>query len=300
MKTQSGCQTINSEGCARCSKKILAWTVAGNTFLAGIKIIGGIYANSSGLLADGFQSLSCVATSIIVMASFAFSRRSFDERFPYGYAKLDYIVAFSAFSILIGLGAGIALSSVLGILRRDFAVPDIMVLPVALTSAFLTYVMYRYNYCAGTKLDSPAMIANGAHAGADLFSSAAVILGIVLSQFGPSFAFCDRVAALFVGIIIVKDSLVHWVANMHIMLDQIPDPGFAHSIGEHIMRVRPDYRAGTTKFKRIGKKFWVGLSLQCPPGATAHDVHLATIEMRQALAKDFPLIGEMDFFIESA
>lgn len=294
------CAPDHIETCEACSKKVLGWTVVGNAFLTGIKLAGGILANSSGLIADGMQSVSCVATSIIIMVSMGFSRRKEDERFPYGYVKLEFIVALCAFSILIGMGLFIALSNLLGILRHDFVRPDIMVLPVAIMSAFLTYMIYRYNFCAGSKLDSPGMIANGCHAGADLFSSGAVILGIILSQFGPKFMASDRVAALLVGMIIVKDSLGHWIGNLRIILDRSPDREFIRRVEKAMTQFRGEYDPQVVKFKRVGKKFWIGMGLRLPLNRTVRDIDAFMSRMRRVLTAQFPSISEVDFFVETA
>ncbi|MBF0594555.1 MAG: cation transporter [Candidatus Omnitrophica bacterium] len=292
------CPSTDINVCRACSNKILLWTVAGNVVMSGMKLAGGVFTNSSGLIADGLQSLSCVATSILIMISLVFSKRESDERFPYGYAKIEFIAAFTAFSVLIGLGIFIVLSNFLGIMRRDFVQPDIMALPVVLVSAFLTYMMYRYNFCAGTKLESPGMVANGCHAGADLFSSGAVIVAILVAQIGPSFAVCDKLAALVVGVIIIKDALGHWMSNLRIVLDQVPDPGFQRGIELMIRRDFSPYRMGGMKFKRVGKKFWLGIGLSVPASETVSANNEITGKIAAALIQAFPVIGEIDFYVE--
>ncbi|MBF0330802.1 MAG: cation transporter [Candidatus Omnitrophica bacterium] len=294
------CPSHDLQVCRVCSKKILGWTVLGNTFLAGIKIAGGVLTNSSGLLADGFQSISCVATSILIMVSLVFSQRSSDERFPYGYAKIEFIAALSAFSILIGIGLFVVMSNLLGIMRRDFIQPDIMALPVVLVSTLLTYMIYRYNFCAGTKLDSPGMVANGCHAGADLFSSGAVIVAIIVAQFGPSFAVFDKIAALIVGVIIIKDSLGHWKGNLQIILDQVSGPEFQRSITQVIAATAPEYRMVHLKYRRVGKSFWVGVGLLCPVKGTVSQNAEHMEQFRAALVAARPEISAVDFFIETA
>lgn len=300
MTEKAMCSAKGLEYCEACSKKILGWTVAANVFLAAIKLTSGVLANSSGLFADGLQSLSCIATSIFIMVSLALSRRKYDEKFPYGYAKLEFIVAFLAFSILIGLGFFIALSGLLGILRREFVQPDIMALPVAVISIFLAYMIYRYNFCAGAKLDSPGMIANGCHAGADLYSSGAVILALIISQLGPEYAVCDKIAAMLVGIIIIKDALHHWVENLQGILDYVPDPEFRRRIEKVITTACSGCRPGAVKFRRIGKKFWVGIGLSWQIKGSVREADALMDEMRFALTKEIPAIGEIDFFMEPA
>lgn len=298
MIEQPMCTSTSLKACRICSRRVMGLTVAGNVLMTGMKLAGGAFTNSSGLVADGLQSLSCVATSILIMISLAFSQRASDERFPYGYAKIEFIAALSAFSVLIGLGAYIVLSNFLGIMRRDFVQPDIMALPIVVVSAFLTYMMYRYNFCAGTRLESPGMVANACHAGADLFSSAAVIVAIMVAQIGPAFAVGDKIAALIVGVIIIKDALGHWMSNLKVVLDRVPDPGFQRRIEQVINRDFSPYRMSSMKFKRVGKKFWLGISLHCPLAETVASSNTAMNRMRDVLGRTLPEIGDIDFFIE--
>ncbi|MBF0217208.1 MAG: cation diffusion facilitator family transporter [Candidatus Omnitrophica bacterium] len=290
---------IDKEHCLACSKKILLWTVVGNVFLAAIKLLGGIYASSSALMADGLQSISCVATSIIIMVTFAFSRRGKNEKFPFGYSKLEFIVALAAFSVLIGMGLFISLTNLIAILRRDFTRPDIIALPVAAASAFLTYMIYRYNFCAGTKLDSPGMIANGCHAGADLFSSGAVMFGIVLAQFGTSLLACDKIAAFLVGVVIVKDSLSHWVGNLEVLLDRTPREGITADIRKILMRDFKPAQFGDIRYKRVGKDLWVGISVKVPETGTVREALLSMDGMKARLAATLPAINEVELFIDA-
>jgi len=299
MTEKSGRLIIDKDQCQACSKKVLVWTLVGNSFLVVLKLVSGVMSGSSGMIADGIQSISCVVTSIMVMVTLSWSSRERDARFPYGYEKLEILTTFVAFSVLIGIGVFIVLSGVLAILRRDFVQPDIMVLPVAGIALFATFMIQRHNFCAGEKLQSSAMIANGCHAGADVLSSGAVIGGIVLSQFGPDFAVCDKIAALIVGIVIVKDSLKHWMTSLRGMIDQIPSAGFGQDIEGWICRHYPGYRPADIKFKKTGKKFWVGISLRCSLPATVGEAVVEMRKMNESLLMHFPLIHEIDFFIDT-
>ncbi|MBF0386914.1 MAG: cation transporter [Candidatus Omnitrophica bacterium] len=298
MSEQPMCPSEDLGVCRSCSKKILMWTVAGNVVMSGLKLAGGVFTNSSGLIADGLQSLSCVATSILIMISLVFSGRQSDERFPFGYAKAEFIAALSAFSVLIGLGLYIVLSNLLAIFRREFVQPDIMALPIVVVSAFLTYMMYRYNFCAGTRLDSPGLVANGCHAGADLFSSGAVIVAILVAQIGPAFAICDKFAALIVGAIIVKDALGHWTSNLQAVLDQVPDSGFRRRIEVLVARDFAPYSVRNIKFRRVGKKFWLGITLQGPTGILVAEELERTGAVRAALTGAFAEIDTVDLYTD--
>jgi len=72
-------------------RSITIWGIFANIFLMFIKIIFGIIIKSSALVADGFHSLSDLATDFIVLVSTHLSSRPPDETHPYGHKKFDTI-----------------------------------------------------------------------------------------------------------------------------------------------------------------------------------------------------------------
>lgn len=291
---------LDTGNCANCSKQILTWTIAGNIFLAILKLAGGTLSGSSGLMADGLQSISCVIASVLIMYGLFISQKERDEHFPYGYGKVEFIAALVVFSILIGLGFFIAISNFIFILRMDTLPPKITGLPIAAASVFLTFMMYRYNLCAGKMLESPGLIANAYQSRADMFSSCAVFLGIIISQFGAGFAVFDRLAALLVGILIVKDSLYHWTLNLKVMIDKAPEPKYGTKIQDIVTEVFPGRPPGFIKLKRTGKKFWIGIGLDFSESVNVGEMELVTNKISKALHNRIDWVGEVDFFLSEA
>ena len=296
LKNNIDCSGI--EYCQKCSKKILNWTLSGNVFLAVLKLTGGSLAQSSGLMADGLQSIYCIIASLLIMYSINIAQKKKDNRYPYGYGKIEFIIALVVFSILVGLGLFISISNFIMILKKDIVMPGIIGLPVSVTSVFLTYMMFKYNTCAGDKLNSMGMIANGQQARADMYSSLAVTLGILLSQLSPNLAIFDRLAALFVGIIILKDAFEHWVNNLKVILDEVPEENYKKKINAIISKEIPNYKTNIIKFKRTGRQFWLGIGLNFPDDISVIQVEKITHKIAEKLKKDINWIGEVDFFLD--
>jgi len=286
------------EDCMACSKKIITWSIAGSIFLAILKFVSGALSRSAGLTADGIQSLSCVIGSMMIMYSLMIAKKKPNNLFPYGYGKIEFIVALVVFSSLIGLGFFISLSSVLLLLKRNLEVPDIRSLPVAAISVFINFLIYKYSFCAGKQLNSSGIIANAHQSKADMFSSIAVGIGILLSQIGKTFAIFDPLAAFLVGVLILKDSFHHWFINLKVILDKIPDPEYRNIIRKIVMQYSSNTSVSSIKFRRTGKMFWLGISLDCPPNDNLGKIELATNLIKDKLQSDLSWAGDVDFFIE--
>lgn len=289
------CAGINE--CLPCSEKIVSWSIAGSLFLTILKLTGGALSHSVGMTADGIESLAFTIGSMMIMYSLLIAKKKPDHLFPYGYGKVEFIIALVVFSSLIGIGFFISISSFILILKRDFAPPDIRVLPIAAASVFINYVLYRYSLCAGRRLESNGLIANAHQGKADMLSSVAVGLGIVLSQFGSIFAIFDPLAAFFVGFLILKDAFHHWLINLEVILDKVPNPGYRETIDRIISE---SFSIGTlqfVKFKRTGKKFWVGIGLDLPNDENIDKIERTTDMIKRKLCKNFHWMGEINFFI---
>lgn len=84
----------------------------------------------------------------------------------------------------------------------------------AIFSIAINELMFRQSVCAGTQINSPSMVAKAWESRSDVFSSVAVLIGILGSKLG--LWFMDPLAAMAVGVIIiriciqmVKDSIVN-------------------------------------------------------------------------------------------
>lgn len=300
MKEDSIKNCTSFDECLVCSERVVAWSIAGSIFLAILKFTGGALSRSAGLTADGIESIAFTIGSMMVMYSLLIVKKKPDNLFPYGYGKIEFIVALVVFSLLIGIGFFISLSSVLLILRREFAPPDIRALPIAAISVFVGYIIYRYSLCAGEKLEDSSIIANAYQGKADMFSSIAVGIGILLSQLGSGFAIFDPLAAFLVGILILKDAFGHWFINLEVILDRAPDSKYRDMVSRIIAESFSDTSLQFIKFKRTGKKFWIGIGLDFPNNDNIDKVEKIIDALKDKLQQNFHWAGEINFFVSEA
>lgn len=153
-------------------------TMVANGFLTAAKLIAGILANSSAMVADAVHSGSDVLTTIGVFFSFRIAKRPADREHPYGHGRAESITAKLLAVILIAVGIWIFASSLERVISKQFTVPGKLALWAALVSIIVKEWMYWYTIRIAKKINSSALAADAWHHRSDAFSSIASLLGI--------------------------------------------------------------------------------------------------------------------------
>ncbi len=247
------------EKCRRCGRKVPLITLACNLSLGAVKGIAGFLSGSVGLTVDGFHSTADGIGSIFVLASLRIAERPRDASHPYGHGKAEFVASLVIFTALAGVGVAFLVESIAALMIGWNKVPGIPALMVALLSIVANYIMFNFNRCAGKKLNSPALIANGFENLTDLFSSIPVALGIVAAQFG--YSFCDPLAGAVVSIFIMVNASREWWHSLNNLMDRAAPEATLKKI--RAMAISVDGVSGTKRIRtrRLGQNLWVDLDI---------------------------------------
>ncbi|MFT5207106.1 MAG: cation diffusion facilitator family transporter [Candidatus Omnitrophota bacterium] len=206
------------EVCIQCSDDVVAWTLVGEMLLTLIAFGGWIASGSAGLLADAFQSLGVfISMGIITLGAYIAKKRP-NTRFFIGNADLEVVMALTAFSIMIGFGLFVVGDSLGSLLNDATPPPSIIGLPFATLSLFLTHMIHRYNSCTNNKLAGTSRKAAVIQVRSDFYASIAVFLGILITFLLPDIISFDHMAALFIGVLILKDGIQNAISNINLLI----------------------------------------------------------------------------------
>ncbi|MFO7814525.1 MAG: cation diffusion facilitator family transporter [Halanaerobiales bacterium] len=183
-------------------KKISYITIAGNIFLAIIKITVGILVGSAGLIADGFHSVSDTASTIAVLIAIYVSNKPPDEEHQYGHGQAESIAAKILGIILLLTGFALGYNIINGILNQDYGIPGIYGFWAAVLSIIIKEIMFRYTYKVGEETNNQALIADAWHHRSDAISSIAAAAGILGANLG--YPILDPIAGIVVALLIIR------------------------------------------------------------------------------------------------
>jgi cation diffusion facilitator family transporter len=182
-------------------RSITLWGILVNLFLFSIKIFIGVLVGSSALLADGFHSLSDLATDFVVLAGVRLSSRPPDDAHPYGHKRFETLASQIVGFVLLAVGFGFIWRAGTWIFRGVKSYPGFMVLVVAGVSVIAKEIIFFLTRKISRETYSAALYANAWHHRSDSLSSGAVLVGGVASLLGWGHA--DHMATLVVGLMIM-------------------------------------------------------------------------------------------------
>lgn len=260
MNVQKKLKSSPLEKCVRCANRVPFVCFCSNFTLALFKMSVGWLTGSKGLFADGIHSLCDVIGTSGVIISLKISKRGEDEKYPYGRGKVEFISCIFVYSVLFIVAIIILTGAIKSIITGDLSKPNIISLFSALVSVFANVMLYRLGICAGKSINSPAIIANANENKADMLSSVAVIIGIIGCHVG--FRYSDALAAVLVGLIILKTAAkLGWISIQALIDTSLPEEKLK-IINERILKVKEIERVNYIKTRSLGKQYWVDVGIQ--------------------------------------
>lgn len=240
-------------------KKISIISLLSNTILALIKIFIGFFANSKALIADGFHSVSDMASTIIVMISIKFSETPADKNHPYGHEKAEALGTNILAVILILTAIFLGRDAVATLLSGNIKEPGFWALIAALISIVVKEVLYRYTIKIGEEINSRALIADAHHHRSDAFSSIAALIGIAGAKLG--FRFLDPLAGIVVAFLILKVGYNIMRDTSYELMDGRPDKKKVNQIYELAASINGVIEIHDIKLRSYGPNYIVDLKI---------------------------------------
>ena len=193
-----------------------------------IEIAAGQFTGSIGLMADGIDSISDGFVSFLVWLGLRMSRKAPDEKFHFGYHKVETLVAFVTSIGLTGVGGAVLYRSYLAFVDPKPLTLPILALAVLLIAGTISLyralqmrrIAKRYNL-SSLRLDANNAIKDGS-------ASFLVFFTVLASSLG--FHQMDGVGGMAVGVFILIVSYVVLRETTLVLLDAYHNPQLVEEI----------------------------------------------------------------------
>lgn len=177
-------------------------SIVSNTLLILLKLIAGIVSGSIGIISEAIHSGSDLLASLITFFSVSESSKPADNDHQFGHGKYEDFASLLE-GILIILAALYIIYEALKkiIFSLQIEVDANIGLTVMLFSIVANFFVSKYLFATAHKTGSTALYADGEHLRTDIYSSLAVLIGLVLVKITGIHIF-DPLMAIMVAIII--------------------------------------------------------------------------------------------------
>ena len=247
------------------------------------KFVAYYLTGSKAILSDAIESIINVVTAAFLMLSISVSSKPVDENHPYGHGKIE---SFSA-----GLEGGLIIIAAVVIFVESVPVFFAPQPPRNLGSGIyilggaglVNLVVGAYLLHAGKKFKSDALGADGRHLLTDFYTSAGVIIGLLLFRL-TGFLWLDPLVACLVALNILIPGLKLIVNSFRNLMDEA-DPELLERIVQGLNSIRKPGWLYPHKLRalRSGRYHHVDLHLSLPHYWTLTQVHEAEQEITRAL-----------------
>lgn len=208
--------------------------VAANLLLFAIKIIIGVITASVSVIADAFNNLSDMGSSLVTIVGFKMADMPADEEHPFGHGRVEYISAFIVSLLILLAGFELLKSSfgkILAPVETSFSIVAIAILILTIPVKLL---LAKANGELGKIIGSAAVEAASADSRNDVLVTTATIISALLSKFLGFYAVDGYIGAavaifiMFAGFSFAKETLEP-------LLGQQPDREMVKKIQEIIL-----------------------------------------------------------------
>lgn len=196
-----------------------------NTGLAAVKIFTGITGHSPALLADGINSTSDVAYSVIVRIFMGLSRKPADDRHPYGHSQLESIAAVIVGAFVLTTALAIFWDAVNRVYdlwtgQETSSGASVWAFAVALFTVAVKIVLTFVTKRLGRQTRNPAVLALAYDHRNDIFAALAASLGIFGGRAG--YPWVDPLAGAVVAVVILGTGIEILRQSSGDLMDTVP------------------------------------------------------------------------------
>ena len=202
--------------------------IISNIVLFLMKISIGLYLNSIAVMADAFNNLSDVGSSVVTIFGFMMSEKPADKEHPFGHGRYEYIAAMVVSLMVILVGFEFVENSIKKIINPDVLKFDIFTFILLLSSIAVKIWLAFFNRKIGKIIGSKVMKATAFDSLSDVIATSVVTLSLAASKW---IAFSiDGYVGLAVSVFILYNGYNLIKDTLNPLLGEAPDEGLVKAI----------------------------------------------------------------------
>lgn len=265
-----------------------------NVGLTVFKGVIGFLTGSRALLADAVHSAADVVGSVAVIVGLRIARKPPDKEHPYGHGKAELISSAVVGGFLIAAAVEVGYDSIKSLFATPTR-PHALAAYTAAVAIIVKEILFQYTYRLGKKLNSKSLLASAYDHRSDVLSSAAALVGILLSLLGEwkhirILLYMDGVAGALVAILVLKMAIKISVESISTLMDKVLEGEDLHVYADFINKIPGVEHIDELRVRDHGQYFIVDVKLSVDATITVAAGHEIAGETKRKLIETFPRV----------
>ncbi len=280
------------------TRKVTLVGVAVNICLSLVQLVGGFFASSQALIADGVHTLSDLASDFVVLFAAKMANQDADEDHPYGHGRFETLATVILGLALAGVAVGIMFNAASRLLN-----PEHLTQPtsIALIFAALAIVakegLYHYTMRIANRFNSKMLEANAWHHRSDAISSLIVAIGVAGSVIFK-IPWLDAVAAIFVALMIFYMGARLILDSTMELVDTAWDASKTDEMKQFISEIEGVDHMHMLRTRKMGNDVLADVHLQVNSYLSVSEGHYIAESTMAKLRKRFPELSDITVHID--
>ena len=270
-------------------KRLAAFSsVLWSAVLTLLKLVVGIMTGSLGILSEALHSALDLLAALGTLFAVRFSAKPADADHPYGHGKVENLMALAETLLLLATAGWVVVEAISRLTSDDPAALQVeislwafLVIIVSLVVDINRSAMLRR---VARETNSPALEADAAHFSSDIWSSAAVLIGItgaaLADQVTPGTPLhwlllrADVLSSLAVACIILHICKTLGISSINNLMDKT-DPEAYTKLSAAMAEFMPAYPLRHMRVRTVGNTAYVEMTVGMPRELhvdTAHEI----------------------------
>jgi len=263
-----------------------------------MKITLGIVSGSLAVVADGIDSTSDIATSVITLFTARLLSKPPNIRYPYGYEKADTVATKALSFVIFFAGAQLAISTIGRLFNPQIAEPpEMLSIYVTLISILGKLILSFYLHKTGKSVSSSMLLANARNMQNDVFISLAVLIGLVFT-FTLKLPILDSITAFIVSIWIMKVGLQIFFQSNTELMDGMKDPILYCELFRAVKLVDGAKNPHRVRVRKIGNLNMISMDVEVDPNITVTEAHEIARKVENIIKQSLPNVYDIVVHIE--
>ena len=278
--------------------RTIYFSIIGNTSLALIKGLAGIFGNSYALIADAIESTTDIFSSLLVLFGLKYAKRPADKNHPYGHGKIEPLITFLVVAFLVTSATIIAYESIQNI-QTPHKVPKSWTLIVLVCIILWKEISFRIVLKKSKETNSSSLKADAWHHRSDAITSIMAFIGISIALiFGKGYETADDWAALLASAFILYNSYLIFRPALGEIMDEHLYDDLLEEIREESIKVNGVVGTEKCFIRKAGMKYHVDLHAIVDGEISVKEGHDIAHNLKDYLRNEIPNLGHVLIHIE--